>query len=68
MDKIIAAMVVIMIWALIVFIVACFATESGKTKSAFWDTLMTISCRIALILAIILLLICSLTIADKYIL
>lgn len=68
MDKIIAIMAVVMIWAFIVFIVSCFVTEIVKTESSFWDKLMTISCRIALVLAVILLLIWSFSVVDNYIL
>lgn len=68
MDKIIAIMVVIMIWAFIVFTATCFITETVKTKSSFWDTLMTISYEIGLALAIILLVIVSFTVVDEYIL
>ena len=64
MDKIIAIMAVIMIWAFIVFIVSCFVTEIVKTESSFWDRLMTISC----IIAVILLLIWSFSVVDNYIL
>lgn len=67
MEQIIAIMVVIMIWAFIVFMIMCFASEIFKLKHPFWDTLMTVSCNIALGLAMILLLIWSFIVVDKYI-
>lgn len=67
MEKTIIIMVVVMIWAFIVFAVTCFASEVFKLKHPFWDTLMTVSCNIALGLAVILLLIWSFMVADKYI-
>ena len=67
MEKTIAIMVVIMLSAFIVFMIMCFASEIFKLKHPFWDTLMTVSCSIALGLAVILLLIWNFMIADKYI-
>lgn len=67
MEKLLVIMVLIMTWALIIFMVAYFASEVFKLKRPLWNTLMTISSDIILGLTVILLLFLSFMVIDKYI-
>ena len=67
MEKLLVIMVLIMTWALIIFMIAYFASEVFKSKRPFWDTLMTIFSDIILGLTVILLLFLSFMVIDKYI-
>ena len=67
MEKLLVIMVLIMTWALIIFMVTYFASEVFKSKRPFWDTLMTVFSDIILGLTVILLLFLSFMVIDKYI-